>query len=133
MPNRRGYPQRGGSYQSNYQYQQPTASQYESFFNPIPIDFLQQNLQQHQGRYDQAFAGALAAKEAALQESIALGDTAYMVVITDVLQKIYHERLQIFVLIHSGIVVSISRNNKHYNRSLCLRILMLISIKMFEI
>ena len=80
MPNRRGYPQRGGyggGYQSNYQYQQPAAAQYESFFNPIPIDFLQQNLQQHQGRYDQAFAGALAAKEAALQESIALGDTAY--------------------------------------------------------
>ncbi len=77
MPTRRGYPQRGGGYQSNYQYQQPATAQYESFFNPIPIDFLQQNLQQHQGRFDQAFAGALAAKEKAQQESIALGDTTY--------------------------------------------------------
>lgn len=82
MPYQRGYPRRGGyggygGYQSNYQYQQPAVSQYESFFNPIPIDFLQQNLQQKQGQYDQAFAGALAAKEKALQEEVALGDSIY--------------------------------------------------------
>ena len=78
MPNGYGYGnQRGGGYRSNYQYRQPTAAQQESFFNPIPLEFLQQNLQQHQGQFDVAFAGALAAKEKALQEQVALGDTAY--------------------------------------------------------
>lgn len=69
-----GYPQQRNS---SYRYQGPSTAQYESFFNPIPIDFLQQNLQQHQGQYDQAFAGALTAKEAAAQQEIALGDEIY--------------------------------------------------------
>lgn len=69
-----GYPQQRNS---SYRYQGPSTAQYESFFNPIPIDFLQQNLAQHQGQYDQAFAGALAAKEAAAQQEIALGDEIY--------------------------------------------------------
>ncbi len=79
MPQGYGYQGRSGGrrYQSGYQYQQPATAQYESFFNPIPIEFLQQNLQQHQGQFDQAFAGALAAKEAAQQQEIALGDQLY--------------------------------------------------------
>jgi len=81
MPNGYGYGGgrgRGGyGGRSSYQYQQPATAQYESFFNPIPIEFLQENLQQHQGQFDQAFAGALAAKEAAQQQEIALDDEIY--------------------------------------------------------
>lgn len=72
----RGYGEPRG-YQSSYQYQQPAAVQYQSFFNPIPLDFLQQQFDRKQGAYDQAFAGVMAAKEKALQEEIALGDAAH--------------------------------------------------------
>jgi len=75
----RGYDGYGGGYRSTYQYrpQQSAAVQYQSFYDPVPVDFLTQNMAQHQQRYDQAFAGALAAKEAALQEEIALDDQIY--------------------------------------------------------
>ena len=78
MPNGYGYGnQRGrGGYRSNYQYQQPTAAQQESFFNPIPLEFLQENLQQHQGRFDAAYAGALAAKDELAQQQVGMADIA---------------------------------------------------------
>lgn len=66
-----------GSGYSNYRYQQTPSIQYQSFFDPIPLDFLQAQFDRRQSAYDQAFAGALAAKEAALQQEIALGDQVY--------------------------------------------------------
>jgi len=53
---------RGGS-SSMYRYNEPSVSQYESFFNPIPLEFVQQNLQQHQQKYDVGYGEALAAKD----------------------------------------------------------------------
>jgi len=70
----RQYPA-GGSYRGQYNYrQQPTAQQYESFFNPVPIDFIQKQFDRRQGAYDTAFAGTMAAKEAMGQEQAALQD-----------------------------------------------------------
>ena len=77
MPYGQGYGQQrgyGGTGRSSYQYRQATPSQYESFFNPVPIEFLQRSIEKSQGQYDQAFAGALAAKEAALQQEVGLND-----------------------------------------------------------
>lgn len=59
-----------------YRYNQPTMRQYESFFNPIPIDFLQQELGKRQGRYDAAFAGALAAKDELANVQVGMADLA---------------------------------------------------------
>lgn len=53
---------RGGS-SSMYRYNEPSIPQYESFFNPIPLEFVQQNLQQHQQKYDVGYGEALAAKD----------------------------------------------------------------------
>jgi hypothetical protein len=75
MPRR--YPA-GGSYRgqyNNYQ-QQPSIQQYESFFNPIPIEFLQEQLGRRQGQYDVAFAGALGAKDALAQQQVGMADIA---------------------------------------------------------
>lgn len=52
---------RGGS--SMYRYDEPSISQYESFFNPIPLEFIQQQFDRRQGAYDQGYATALAAKD----------------------------------------------------------------------
>jgi len=72
----RQYPA-GGRYNGQYAYpQQPTTSQYESFFNPIPLDFLQEQLGSRQGQYDQGYAGALAAKEQMQMQQGALSDLA---------------------------------------------------------
>ena len=75
MPRR--YPA-GGSYRGQYNsyQQQPNVGQYQSAFNPIPIEFLQEQLRGRQGQYDQAFAGTLAAKDAFAQEQVGLSDIA---------------------------------------------------------
>jgi len=58
------YNDRRGGYSSGmYRYNEPSVAQYESFFNPIPLDFVQQNLQQHQQKYDVGYGEALAAKD----------------------------------------------------------------------
>jgi len=70
-----GFERGGGrAYRSNYQYQQPQAFQYESFFDPIPLDFLERQLGKKQEQYDTAYSGVLQAKEAAIQQEVAIGD-----------------------------------------------------------
>jgi len=70
----RQYPA-GGSYRGQYNYrQEPTASEYESFFNPVPLDFIQNQFDRRQGAYDTAFAGSVAAKEQMAQQQAALQD-----------------------------------------------------------
>jgi hypothetical protein len=49
---------------------------YQSFFNPIPIDFLQEQLRGRQAGYDTAFAGALADKDAMAQQQVGMADIA---------------------------------------------------------
>jgi hypothetical protein len=73
MPRRRNYRQQ------NYTrgYSQPTATQYQSFFNPIPVEFLQRNLDERQGAYDTAFSGAISAKDQMQQTESAMSDLAY--------------------------------------------------------
>lgn len=46
-----------------YNYSGPTTAQYESFFDPIPLEFVERNLQTHQGKYDTSYAAALTAKD----------------------------------------------------------------------
>ena len=70
----RGYGYQQGYSRSNYQYQQPNVQQYQSFFDPIPLEFLQDQLGQRQGKYDTAYAGALAAKETMASQQAALQD-----------------------------------------------------------
>lgn len=50
--------------QQLYRYNQPSTSQYESFFEPIPIEFLQGVAERHQQKYDTAYGSALAGKTA---------------------------------------------------------------------
>jgi len=72
----RQYPA-GGRYNGQYAYpQQPTTSQYESFFNPIPLDFLQEQLGSRQGKYDAAFAGTLGAQDELNQVQVGMSDIA---------------------------------------------------------
>ena len=71
----RRYPA-GGSYSGSYGYNQPTVSQYESFFNPIPIEFLQEQLRGRQAEYDMAYANALADKDALAQQQVGMMDIA---------------------------------------------------------
>jgi hypothetical protein len=59
-----------------YRYNAPSMSQYESFFNPIPIDFLQQELGKRQGRYDAAYAGSLAAQDELSNVQVGMADLA---------------------------------------------------------
>lgn len=54
---------RGGTSSGMYRYNEPSVAQYQSFFDPIPLEFLQQNLQQHQQKYDVGYGQALAAKD----------------------------------------------------------------------
>lgn len=49
---------------SMYDYQGPSTSQYESFFEPIPLEFLQGISDKHQAKYDNAYATSVAAKNA---------------------------------------------------------------------
>jgi hypothetical protein len=74
MPYRGQSQQRGGGGYGGYRYQQATPSQYESFFNPVPIEFMQERIERRQGAYDTAFAGILESKEKFLQEQVALND-----------------------------------------------------------
>lgn len=69
-----GYPARG--YRSNYQYNQPNIQDYESFFNPVPIDFLQEQLGKRQDRYDTALAGTLGTKDELSQVQVGMADLA---------------------------------------------------------
>lgn len=62
---------------AHMRYAQPVRQQYESFFNPIPIEFVQEQLMQRQNRYDQAYAGALDAKDQAAQAEVGMLDVAY--------------------------------------------------------
>jgi len=64
----------GGRYGQNIGYRGPTIQQRESFFNPIPLDFIQGQFDKRQGAYDQAFAGTLQAKEQMQQQQTALSD-----------------------------------------------------------
>lgn len=59
------YPDRRTSQRQsyNYNYSGPTTSQYESFFEPIPLEFVQQQFDRRQGKYDTAYASALEAKD----------------------------------------------------------------------
>jgi len=59
-----------------YRYNEPSVGQYESFFNPIPLEFVQQNLQQHQGKYDVGFGEALAAKDMYSSAEVSENDIA---------------------------------------------------------
>ncbi len=68
------YPKYG--YTNAYRYNQPTMSQYQSFFDPIPIEFLQQELDKRQGRYDAAYAGSLAARDELSNVQVDLADLA---------------------------------------------------------
>jgi len=70
-----GYGSSGGGYRSNYRYQQPIAFQHKSFFEPIPIEFLQQQFDRRQQAYDASIAGALAARQQAMEAPVALDDT----------------------------------------------------------
>jgi hypothetical protein len=71
----RGY---GGGYRGgyNYRYGRPEVADYESFFNPIPIEFLQQQLGQRQDKFDTAYAGALGAKDQLAQVQVGMSDLA---------------------------------------------------------
>jgi len=75
MPRGQGYPAQGSrrSYSRNTQ---PTLNQYESFFNPVPIEFLQDQLRGRQGQYDTAFAGALEQQDAMAQQQVGMSDIA---------------------------------------------------------
>ena len=66
---------RGGS-SSMYRYNEPSIPQYESFFNPIPLEFVQQNLQQHQQKYDVGYGEALAAKDMYAGTEVGVEDIA---------------------------------------------------------
>lgn len=57
-----------------YRYNAPTIGQYESFFNPIPIDFIQSELDKRQNRYDAAYAGSLAARDELSNVQVGLAD-----------------------------------------------------------
>lgn len=54
---------RRGYYPKMYRYNQPSIPQYESFFDPIPLEFLQRNLEKYQEKYDIGYQTALAAKD----------------------------------------------------------------------
>jgi hypothetical protein len=73
MPRRRNRQYQG----YDYGYNQPSISQYESFFNPIPIEFLQQNLAEKQQKYDVAFQGAMGATDQLRQTEAAMSDLAF--------------------------------------------------------
>ena len=74
MPRRRNR-QYNRSYDSGFN--QPNVREYESFFNPIPMEFLQQNLADRQEKYDVAFTGALSAADQMRQTETAMTDLAF--------------------------------------------------------
>lgn len=59
-----GYPQSPRGYSSNYRYSQPRTQEYESFYNPIPLDFMIGQLDKAQAKYDAGYASAMEAKDA---------------------------------------------------------------------
>jgi hypothetical protein len=76
MPNGRrgGYGSYGG--RSNYQYdnRQPAAFQYQSFYDPIPVESLIGSSQRSQQEYDVGYAGALAAQDELAQSLVGMRD-----------------------------------------------------------
>jgi len=76
MPNGRrgGYGSYGG--RSNYQYdnRQPAAFQYQSFYDPIPVESLTASSQRSQQEYDVGYAGALAAQDELAQSLVGMRD-----------------------------------------------------------
>jgi len=58
-------------------YSQPTVREYESFFNPIPMEFLQQNLAERQQKYDVAFQGAMGATGQLRETESAMTDLTF--------------------------------------------------------
>jgi len=67
---RQGY---GNSYGRSRQHATVTG-EYKSAFNPIPIEFLQEQLRGRQKDYDTAFAGAIQAKEQMASQQAAMQD-----------------------------------------------------------
>ena len=64
------------SYRGMYNYQRPTVRQYESFFNPVPIEFIQEQLRGRQQQYDAAYAGALAGRDEFANIQVGMADLA---------------------------------------------------------
>lgn len=62
---------------SMYRYNEPTISQYESFFNPIPLEFVQEQFDRRQGAYDEAYAGAMQAKDQFNNAKVGAPDIQY--------------------------------------------------------
>jgi len=67
-------PRRQRQYQRQSSYQAPGNFEYQSAFNPIPIDFIQEQFNRRQSAYDVAFAGSIAAKEQMAAQDAALQD-----------------------------------------------------------
>lgn len=66
-----------GRSSSMYRYDEPSISQYESFFNPIPLEFVQQQFDRRQGAYDQGYAMAIEAKDQFGGAKVGAPDIAY--------------------------------------------------------
>ncbi len=77
MPLQR-YGQGRGGYQSNFRYDnnQPAAFQYQSFYDPIPVDSLIASSQRSAQEYDVGYAGALAAQDEMAQSLVGMQDIA---------------------------------------------------------
>jgi hypothetical protein len=52
-----------GRSSSMYRYNEPSIAQYESFFNPIPLEFVQQQFDRRQGAYDEGYGMAIGARD----------------------------------------------------------------------
>ena len=78
MPRYRSQSQ--GGYQGGYggynsqQPRQSAAFEYESFFNPIPLDFVQEELGRRQDRFDTSFAGATQGQDEMNQTLVGMPD-----------------------------------------------------------
>jgi hypothetical protein len=60
-----------------YRYSEPSISQYESFFNPIPLEFVQQQFERRQKAYDEGYGMAIAAKDQFGGVKVGAPDIAY--------------------------------------------------------
>jgi hypothetical protein len=79
MPQGYGYSGgRGGYGRPAYQYdnRQPAAFQYQSFYDPIPVESLIGSSQRSAQEYDLAYAGALAAQDELAQQMVGMQDIA---------------------------------------------------------
>ena len=81
MPRGQGYGRGGyGGYggRSTYQYdnRQPAAFQYQSFYDPIPVESLIESSARSQQEYDVGYAGALSAQDQLAQSLVGMQDIA---------------------------------------------------------